>query len=136
MNTYKVKVEIFDDQGRVRFPVTISAFSWHVGAAKGAKQGLKIYKEHRKGQRVTIKSIALDIAPTLETTGKTVVTVEEIKAEKPAGVPIGLGGSGTREEAVKMLEQFYQSEILAEAILNKFGMTVGELETKLKHKRG
>lgn len=142
MNIYKGKVEIFDD-GRVPFPVEVEASSWQVAMYRAACQGIKIYRKNRQGKRVNIKSVIVDLTRLTEW--------YDTPDKKTAGVPIGLGGSGTRDEALKMIREFHEMEdelsvsearwlpVLPErrrAIEAKFGMTVEELETKLKHKRG
>jgi hypothetical protein len=61
MKTYKGKVEIFNDSGRVHYPIETTAGSWPVAAYRFVVQAIKIYREARKGTRVKIKSIVVDI---------------------------------------------------------------------------
>lgn len=56
MNLYKGTVEI-DDDTRVRFPVTVKASSWQVAANRATSLGLRLYRQNRKGRRVTIKGV-------------------------------------------------------------------------------
>lgn len=43
------------------FPVEVKANSWPVAVNRAAKAGLKLYKENRKGKRVKVTGVIVDI---------------------------------------------------------------------------
>jgi hypothetical protein len=60
VNTYKGTVEI-DDGNRVKFPIEVSASSWHVAAQRAARLGLKMYRKNRKGRKLLITGVEVYI---------------------------------------------------------------------------
>lgn len=134
MNTYKGKVELFDGFGRVHFPVEVQATELRVAEKRARAQAERIYHKNRPGKRRRIEAVAIHLALVEEGM--------ELKPEKPSGVPIGKGGGGTRDEAIKMLDTLAALSGAAGAyecymatVVNKFGMPVEELEKRLKDKR-
>lgn len=62
MRQYKGKVEIFNNSGRVHYPIAAEAGSWPVAVYRATAKAIKIYRDARKGQkRNAIKSVVVDM---------------------------------------------------------------------------